>query len=270
MHKYTNKERAEIVEDYFKRNENLVSTQREFSSRNKNSKPPSRSTIESLVDEFRRTGSCHDDKESMKTKERSARIPEIIDQALALHESVPSTSTRRMALDLEISQSSVQRIRRKDLGLHPYKIQTFQTLEPRDIEKRMIFASEICEDIDRKKLDPKKIPFTDEAHFHLDGYVNKQYYRIRGSEKPAARTKPLHPERVTTWAGISGKGVVGPVFPKEGGYVDRRVYNRILKEGIPEAREKGMVDGFHFQQDGAPPHRTSENLEYTKITTGES
>jgi len=30
----------------------------------------------------------------------------------------------------------------------------------------------------------RKIVFSDEAHFHLGGYVNKQNYRISGSENP--------------------------------------------------------------------------------------
>ena len=44
----------------------------------------------------------------------------------------------------------------------------------------------------------KKIIFSDEVHFDPDGYVNKQNYRIRGTENPHAYIeKPTHPKRVT-------------------------------------------------------------------------
>jgi len=164
-----------------------------------------------------------------------------------------------MARDLDISQRSAHRILRKDLGFTPYKIQTFQALGDRDQQKRHDFASETCQAIDEKKLDPHKILFTDEAHFHLDGYVNKQNYRIWGTEKPSIRTKP---ERVTAFAGISSKGSVGPTFVEGKKTITGKVYEEILHKAIPEAKEKGMVDDFTWQQDGAPPHRAPYNLDY--------
>ena len=44
----------------------------------------------------------------------------------------------------------------------------------------------------------KKIIFSDEAHFDLGGYVNKQNCRIWGTENPHAYIeKATHPKRVT-------------------------------------------------------------------------
>ena len=49
----------------------------------------------------------------------------------------------------------------------------------------------------------KKIIFSDEAHFDLGGYVNKQNCRIWGTENPHAYIeKPTHPKRVTVWCGF--------------------------------------------------------------------
>ena len=49
----------------------------------------------------------------------------------------------------------------------------------------------------------KKIIFSDEAHFDLGGYVNKQNYRICGTENPHAYIEmPMHPKRVTIWCGF--------------------------------------------------------------------
>ena len=165
-----------------------------------------------MAEKFRRTGSVHDDVEAMKTTPRSARTPGIIEKPRERVSSDPGIPTRDLARDLDISQRSAHRILRKDLGFTLYNIQTFQALGDRDQQKRHDFASETCQAIDEKKLNPHKIMFTDEAHFHLDGYVIKQNYRIQGTEKPSIRTEPLHPKRVTSFAGISSKGSVGPIF----------------------------------------------------------
>ena len=45
--------------------------------------------------------------------------------------------------------------------------------------------------------------FSDEAHFDVGGYVNKQNCRIWGTEKPhTCIEKPMHPKRVTVWCGF--------------------------------------------------------------------
>jgi hypothetical protein len=41
---------------------------------------------------------------------------------------------------------------------------------------------------------------SDEAHFHLIGYINKQNARFAASENPRITVaNPLHPEKVTEW-----------------------------------------------------------------------
>ena len=44
----------------------------------------------------------------------------------------------------------------------------------------------------------RKIIMSNETHFHLEGYINKQNCRIRGSENPKMIIeKPLYSQRVT-------------------------------------------------------------------------
>jgi len=56
-----------------------------------------------------------------------------------------------------------------------------------------------------------KIIFSDEAHFHMSGFVNKQNSRLWGTENPQ-QIEPcqMHPERVTVW--LWSGGVFGPYF----------------------------------------------------------
>ncbi|GFW94393.1 uncharacterized protein TNCV_1433281 [Trichonephila clavipes] len=52
---------------------------------------------------------------------------------------------------------------------------------------------------------PKRILFSDEAHFWLNGYVNKQNCRIWSEANPQVYVEtPLHPEKLTVWCGLYG------------------------------------------------------------------
>ena len=54
---------------------------------------------------------------------------------------------------------------------------------------------------------------TDEAHFHLNGYVNKQNFRYWAPENPCLlHQSPLHSEKVTVSCGVSVFGILGPNF----------------------------------------------------------
>jgi hypothetical protein len=68
--------------------------------------------------------------------------------------------------------------------------------------------------LENNEIDADKILFTDEAHFHLTGAVNKQnysYWAPTGYNPQEIEEKPLH-DRVTVWVGVASWGVVGPFF----------------------------------------------------------
>ncbi|GFX09477.1 uncharacterized protein TNCV_4698631 [Trichonephila clavipes] len=48
-----------------------------------------------------------------------------------------------------------------------------------------------------------RILFSDEAHFWLNGYVNKQNCRIWSEANPQVYVEtPLHPEKLTVWCAL--------------------------------------------------------------------
>lgn len=58
--------------------------------------------------------------------------------------------------------------------------------------------------------------FSDEAHFWLNGYVNKHNCRIWSEDQPEALQElPLHPEKCTVWCGLWAGGIIGPYFFKD-------------------------------------------------------
>ena len=77
----------------------------------------------------------------------------------------------------------MQRILTKDLHLHAYKIQLTQELKPTDYVHRREFANWMLENQKVEGNFSKKIIFSDEAHFQLDGYVNTHNFRIWGAQK---------------------------------------------------------------------------------------
>jgi hypothetical protein len=59
----------------------------------------------------------------------------------------------------------------------------------------------------------EQIRFTDEAHFHLNDYVNKQNEQERVTECPhETKETPLHPLHCNAWCPILSTGIVGPLF----------------------------------------------------------
>ncbi|GFT91319.1 hypothetical protein TNCV_2169031 [Trichonephila clavipes] len=55
----------------------------------------------------------------------------------------------------------------------------------------------------------KRILFSDEAHFWLNGYVNKQNCRIWSEATPQVYVEtPLHPEKLTVWCALWAGGIL--------------------------------------------------------------
>ena len=101
----------------------------------------------------------------------------------------------------------------------------------------------------------KKIIFSDEAHFDLGGYVNKQNCCICGTENPHAYIeKSMHPKRVTVWCGFCSKIIIGAFFfeNKQGEAVtvngDR--YRAMLNKFLFTKIEEEVIGNIWFQQDG--------------------
>ncbi|GFX97731.1 uncharacterized protein TNCV_3066181 [Trichonephila clavipes] len=61
----------------------------------------------------------------------------------------------------------------------------------------------------------KRILFSDEAHFWLNGYVNKQNCHVWSEANPQVYVEtPLHPEKLTVWCALWAGGIIGPYFFK--------------------------------------------------------
>ena len=98
---------------------------------------------------------------------------------------------------------------------------------------------------------------TDEAYFHLNGYVNKQNSRLWGTENQRVlHQHQLHPLRCTAWCGIMADRIIGPYFFEDDNEHAENVtgasYRTMLENYL-----RPLVENNHdmwFQQDGATAH----------------
>ncbi|GFU14697.1 proline dehydrogenase 1, mitochondrial [Trichonephila clavipes] len=114
----------------------------------------------------------------------------------------------------------------------------------------------------------------DEAHFWLNGYVNKQNCRIWSEANPQVYVEtPLHPEKLTVWCALWADGIIGPYFFKndEGHNVTvngDRYRAMITNFFIPELNNHDVQE-LWFQQDGATCHTARTTIDLLKDTFGD-
>ncbi|GFV43210.1 transposable element Tcb1 transposase [Trichonephila clavipes] len=115
---------------------------------------------------------------------------------------------------------------------------------------------------------------SDEAHFWLNGYVNKQNCRIWSEANPQVYVEtPLHPEKLTVWCALWAGGIIGPYFFKndEGHNVTvngDRYRAMITNFFIPELNNHDVQE-LWFQQDGATCHIARATIDLLKDTFGD-
>ncbi|GFY35124.1 putative transposable element [Trichonephila clavipes] len=120
----------------------------------------------------------------------------------------------------------------------------------------------------------KRILFSDEAHFWLNGYVNKQNCRIWSEANPQVYVEtPLHPVKLTVWCALWAGGIIGPYFFKndEGHNVTvngDRYRAMITNFFIPELNNHDVQE-LWFQQDGATCHTARATIDLLKDTFGD-
>ncbi|GFU94303.1 putative DD41D transposase [Trichonephila clavipes] len=120
----------------------------------------------------------------------------------------------------------------------------------------------------------KQILFSDEAHFWLNGYVNKQNCRIRSEANPQVYVEtPLHPEKPTGWCALWAGGIIGPYFFKnDGGHnvtVNGDRYRAIITNFFIPKLNNHDVQELWFQQHGATCHTPRATIVLLKDTFGD-
>lgn len=273
MNRLTPEQRLLIVETYFQNQCSVRNCYRALRPHFGRHNRPTERTIRETITKFRTNFTLLDIHPS--TRVRTARSNENI---VAVAESVREDrdqSIRRRSQALGISYGTLWRILKCDLGLKAYKIQLVQELKPGDLGLRFNFGLWALQQLQVDPFFYRKIVFSDEAHFWLNGFVNKQNCRIWADEQPEAiQELPMQPEKCTVWCGLWAGGIIGPYFFKNAEGVRVTVngprYRAMINEFLlPKIQDIGVAD-LWFQQDGATCHTANDTIALLRETFDEN
>ncbi|KAJ8883324.1 hypothetical protein PR048_015167 [Dryococelus australis] len=115
---------------------------------------------------------------------------------------------------------------------------------------------QLCEwylpNIAPEELQDGYVLFSDEAWFHLSGYVDSQNMRHPSGDNPPVLTEaPLHPQKLGVWCAVSSRRII-PVFFHE--TVNSSPYIEHIFNVFAEQLTGNGRDNAYFQQDRATAH----------------
>lgn len=225
------------------------------------------STIKWICKKIDTTGSAIE-RQKGSGRPKTARTTEhiaTVKEHICSQEDQPGTSksTREIAQEVGISEASVRRIAKVDIGLSCFKRTPVQVITEATRLKRLKRSKQLLRRITLKRI--KTVFFTDEKIFYVSPPVNTQNNRIWSS----GRKRDVQPERMLVQrakfsahfmvsAGVcyNGKGKLH--FVDEKAKINSDYYiNNLLPELVDDCRTL-LPNDFIFQQDGAPAHTSRQ------------
>ena len=217
-------------------------------------------------------------KKTVLTPANLNRMRELFDAEKDLPARQSRSSCRKHNLPFQITKSSFNR-GVKLLDFHPYKLHRRHLLKPGDKVKRVAMARHVLDIHNRKPDWLNNLWMSDEAVFSLNGNVNSKNV-VCYSERRGGRPEDFniditkHAASVMPWACLAGDGrklllkffepetVDGEKVP--GTLNGARYYKLMRYRVIPQikALNGGSLSDQCWQQDGARPHWSEQNLVY--------
>jgi hypothetical protein len=142
---------------------------------------------------------------------RSVLTPGILQDIQTAITRSPHKSLRKLSAQTGILLGLAHTAVRKMLKFYPYRMQVFHKLTPGDNAKRVDYCRWFKNLIRGNTGVLHQVFFTDEAWFHLSGYVSSQNYQTWITENPYNYTEsPLHPQKIGGWCATSRRRITGP------------------------------------------------------------
>jgi len=257
MYRYTLEERVFIVRTYWK-TESIKLCQQQFLEKFGRRHPSSKYCIWALSKKLETKGTLLDELTGGRPKMSEETIQIVKDWLQAS----PKKSLRRISQESGLSRSTCQRAAKKS-KLHACRTSVLHELKEPDQVKRVAYCRWFQTHLKENPGILDYAWFSDEAWFHLSGYVNSQNSRIWASENPKAiHEEPLHSEKTGVWFGMSRRRIIGPVFFEETIRTD--AYMEIFNTFVNRLDDEELSIGY-FQQDGATSH-TSHTPAWPKFS----
>ncbi|KAJ4439355.1 hypothetical protein ANN_07477 [Periplaneta americana] len=234
---YSNQELAEIHFMYCKADGNAALARRLYQERYPQQQCPDRKTFVCLHYRLCEYGKFNSP--GLGRGRPRSTTPEVQEEILEAVNMTPSSSIRRVALQVN------------------YHLQRVQVLSPADYPARVRFCQWFLQQCGVNPNFPALVLFTDEAQFTRDGIINFHYQHVWAYENPHATVPSHHQVRfsLNMWASIIGDRLVGPHA-----LVNRltgQAYTNFLENIIPHVLENTPLinrQHIHFLHDGAPAH----------------
>ena len=193
---------------------------------------------------------------TVRTEENVEQVAELI---CSQDEPGTSKSTRQIAAELIISEKSVRRIAKFDLGLTAFRRVPAQVINDSTKHKRLERSKKLLRRLNLRAT--KKVFFTDEKMFYINPPINSQNNRIWAKKKKA----DIDPSRllverakfsshIMVSAGVSYEGKGRLHFIDEKAKVNAKYYVENLLPKLVEDCHTVVGKQFIFQHDGAPAH----------------
>lgn len=256
---FTNQEKAQCVLWYHE-TRSSTTVQRHFQTtfgRN----PPDVKSIKAWYEKFKNTGSVADLPRSGRPRTSADRVEAVRQSFLRS----PKKSVRMASRELQMPKSSLHDILHKRLMFRAYKVQIVQALLPNDSTRRYDFAVEMLSRMEEDDGYLRRIAFSDEATFFLNGVVNRHNVRIWGSQPPGEVLEcTTGSPKVNVWCALLHDRIIGPFFFAEATITSAVYLDMLQQYAVPQLLQ------YHpdvvFQQDGAPPHWGLEVCAYLDMT----
>ena len=245
----------------------------EFS--NKNWK---RRTLDDFLRKLRTTGSV--ERAAGSGRPRSSRTEDniaAVEELVQSQEDKPKThiSTRQIARELNLTQTTVRRIIHNDFQLKCLKRRRAQELTTANRQSRLVRTRQLLQRFSESDVD--FIFFTDEKLFTVAAPSNTQNDRVyvprslskkHISSDRLLRTRTIFSQSLMVSVGISKLGRTELIFVDPGAKINGQYYRDVMlaQHLLPQMRHiAGNM--FVFQQDSAPAHRARETIEYLSRNT---
>lgn len=253
---YTNREYVDMILVLGECLGNALEASRVYNERYPNRRHTNHNVIRRLEQRMVDSGRVNPTGGADRGRPRSVMTHQMEEDILDVLQNQPTRSTRSVAQELGVSQSSVNKFLISE-GFHPYHYTKVQALLPGDFQHRINYCNWLLQRVAEDNTFTTRVLWTDEANFSRDGYFNQHNNHYYGLENPHAAFEQNNQQRfsVNVWAGILGDYLLGPVILPHRlngenflGFLQNQLQN--LLENLPLA----AIANMWIQLDGAPPH----------------
>lgn len=266
MNNFTHSEMTDMHFIYGLANGNAEEARRIYRDRYPNRVIPCAKTFRTIHARLSETGSFN--KNTGGGRAETVTTPELEEAVLHAIEEDPSNSTRKIAVQLEVSPKTVWKVLKRNL-LYPYHIQRVQALLPRDFHPRLMFCRWLSHRIAQNNNFLPKVLFTDEANFSRNAIMNFHNDHFWADENPHVIRETHFQEQfsLNVWVGIIDDYLIGPFFlPAR---LTGESYTDFLQHHLPILLEDVPLNvraNMWFMHDGAPAHFSVVARQHLDIT----